>query len=73
LFNSYRDYERVVPACSSSVHHAFGRDDKTDTQQPRRLFSTPVLAWKALRNETEKRFAKELAKIDIEIQKLEAT
>lgn len=69
LFNAYHGHggDRVEPACSSSIYHAFGRDDKTDRQQPRRLYSTKVLALKALRHAVEKDVAKRLADIDTAI------
>ena len=55
---------RVEPACSSSVSHAFGRDDRTTSQGARWLFSTKVLALKAMRHEVEMEAAKKLHAID---------
>ena len=60
-------YSRVEKACSSSLHHAIGRQDKTTSQQARSLYSTKLLALKALRYEKELRFAGELADLDIQI------
>ena len=60
-------YDRVDIACSSCVFHAYGRNDKTTTQQPVALFSTKLLALKALRYEMERRFAEQLANIDRQI------
>jgi hypothetical protein len=69
LYNAYHNSWRVEPACSSCVSHAFGRDDKTDSQQPCSLYSTRLLALKALRNDAEQQCAKWLAEIDTEIEK----
>lgn len=65
LFNAYG--ERVDRACTSSVSHAFGRDDKTTTQKPKALYSTRLLALRALRNAVESEAAEKLSKIDNEI------
>ena len=62
-------YDRVEPACSSSVFHALGRTDKTTSQQPKKLYSTKLLALKALRHEMELRCAEELARVDTKIAK----
>lgn len=55
---------RVVPACSSSVSHAFGRDDQTSSQGPRSLYSTRLLAFQAMRYEVAVESAKRLHEID---------
>lgn len=60
-------HSRVEIACSSSVHHATGRTDKTTSQNPRNLYSTKLLALRALRHEMELRFAQELANVDKQI------
>jgi len=60
---------RVEPACSSSVHHAVGRTDKTTTQQPRRLFSSRLTALRQLRYEAEQEAASRLRSIDRMIEK----
>jgi hypothetical protein len=57
-------YDRVEVACSSAGFHAVGRTDKTTSQQPRSLYSTRILALKALRHEVELRCANELARVD---------
>ena len=62
------DNPRVEVACSSSIHHSAGRNDRTTTQGPRNLFSTRLLALKAMRNIVEIRFASMLAEIDRKIE-----
>ena len=62
---------RVVPACSSSISHALGSHTKTSTQNPRALWSTPLLALRAARHQYEVECAKALAKFDAEIAKHE--
>lgn len=57
-------YDRVEKACSSSTFHGLGTIDKTTSQGPKPLFSTRLLALKALRNDMEARFARELYKVD---------
>lgn len=59
---------RVDVACSGTMSHAFGQTDKTTSQNARTLFSTKKLALKALRHVMERRFAKELAEIDRQIE-----
>ena len=71
LYNAYERAWRVVPACSSSVGHSFGCDDRTDSQNPSALFSTRLLALQALRNDAEKQCARWLAEIDQAIEKAE--
>jgi hypothetical protein len=68
LYNAYYAEPRVVPACSSSTSHGWGRDDKTTTQQPRSLYSTRLLALRACRHDLEKQCAKLLAEIDRQIE-----
>jgi hypothetical protein len=70
LFNAHS--KRVDVACSSSTGHAWGQNDRTTTQQPRRLYSTKLLALKALRYELEQKFAAELAEVDKRIQEEES-
>jgi len=67
LMNSYA--LRVTPACSSSVGHSSTSNDRTTSQKGIRLYSTKMLALKAMRNELEYRLAKELRRIDIMIEK----
>jgi hypothetical protein len=68
LFNAYWPHPRVEPACSSSVHHNFGDDSVTRIQGARSLYSTRLLALKALRHELEQEAAKKLADIDAQIE-----
>ena len=69
LFNSHND--EAVPACTSSIYHAYGRDDKTTSQGNRSLYSTRLLALRALRAEVEQRNAERLAAIDKKIEEEE--
>lgn len=62
---------RVEVACSSSVHHAIGRTDRTTSQNAIRLYSTKLLALRGLRNQVEKRCAEELSRIDQQIEEEE--
>jgi hypothetical protein len=61
----------VLKACSSSIHHSLGNWDKTTSQNSRRLFSTKMLALKALRYETEQQCMTKLAAIDRAIEQEE--
>jgi hypothetical protein len=58
------DGQRVAPACSSSTGHNFGSDKGTSSQRPMRLYSTRLLALRALRNAAESRCARYLREID---------
>lgn len=60
--------QSVVPACSSSIGHDIGRDDRTTSQQPKALYSTKLLALRALRHEAEVIAAVTLANIDYQIE-----
>lgn len=73
LFNT--PSRRVVPAYSTRSYHSFGRNDRTDTQNPCALYSTRLLALKAMRHEAENKFAAELLSIDkmIEAEKADNT
>lgn len=62
------DYPRVEPACSSIALHGIGRNDRTDRQLPCLLYSTKLLALKALRYAVEKRCAAALRRIDLMIE-----
>ena len=62
MFNAYT--RRVEVACSSCVFHAVGRNDKTNTQRPMRLYSTKKKALLALHNVLTKHFNEELAALD---------
>lgn len=68
LYNDYLGNPRVEPACTSSISHCFGGQDKTDTQGPRKLYSTRLLALRGLRNALERRFAKILSEVDEQIE-----
>lgn len=71
LFNDYIggwDGPNVAPACSSSVGHCYGSDERTTTQQPRSLYSTKLLALRGLRHAVEQKVAAILAKIDEKIE-----
>lgn len=59
---------RVEPACSSSTSHGIHRTDKTTSQNPRSLYSTKVLALRALRWAVEEDCAKRLLAIDRQIE-----
>lgn len=62
------EYARVEESCSSSVFHAMGRQNRTDSQYPIRQFSSKLLALKHLRNQIENECARRLASIDAEIK-----
>lgn len=66
LFNEHSS--RVSRACSSAVHHNPWTDTETNTQGARALYSTELLALKAMRHAKEKRFAEELADLDERIE-----
>jgi hypothetical protein len=73
LYNAYFNgftQGRVEPSCSSSISHNFGSNTKTSSQGARHLYSTPVLAWQAMRYDVEKDCAKRLAYIDKQIEDL---
>lgn len=68
----YNVYSGIVTkACSSSIYHSFGNWDKTTSQGSRRLFSTKMLALRALRYETEQQCMTKLAAIDRMIEQEE--
>jgi len=60
---------RVTKACSSSIGHSTSGDEKTTSQKGIKLYSTKMLALKAMRNAIELKCAKELRNIDIMIEK----
>ena len=64
LYNSYSNC--VYEAWSNSVYHGRGKYSKgvSASQNPRRLYSTKILALRALRNALEKEAAAKLADID---------
>lgn len=69
----YGSGPRVEKACTSSVGHCFGDDTETTTQNPKALFSTRLLALRALRNNVENQVAEILAKIDEQIEEEKAS
>lgn len=58
------DHPRVVEACSSSVNHGTDSQIKTSSQGARELYSTKLIALKALRREVEKHCMERLRKVD---------
>ena len=65
--NSYS--QTVSMMCSSSIHHGHGWEG-TSSQNPRAMYSTELLAWKALRHELEIEYSQSLADIDAKIENL---
>ena len=76
-FNAYSC--AVIMACSSSISHAFGQTGdkqppkKTTSRGAKHLYSTEVLALKAMRQEMERKFASSLAAVDRRIAEAAAT
>lgn len=66
LPNPYSMY--VAKACSSGVSHSIGRDDKTESQGARALYSTRLLALQALRYAVTREAAEKLAAINRAIE-----
>lgn len=66
LFNSHSIC--IAPACSSSTGHNSWNNQATSSQGARDLYSTRLLALKAMRNEIEQESAKRLADIDAMIE-----
>jgi hypothetical protein len=69
IFNTYS--AAVMYALSSSVGHATSHEGfpkKTSSQRGMSLFSTRLLALRAMRHEVEKECAEKLAGIDMQIQ-----
>lgn len=70
LFNAHRNTDAVYEAWSSTVYHGSGKPPAEGqrlyaaSQEPVHLFSTKLLALKALRNEIERMTAEKLADID---------
>lgn len=65
-FNSYN--MSVGKACSTSNSHSVWGDEKTTSQGGIDIFSTRILALKAMRHEVEMECAYNLRKIDIMIE-----
>jgi hypothetical protein len=59
----------VMAACSSHNAHAFGTTSLPKIKGGMELYSTRLLALKAMRHAAEKQFARELAAIDRSIEK----
>lgn len=66
VLNTYNACVNV--ACSSSVSHSIGKTDRVTSQNSRSLYSTKLLALRALRHAVEKECAEKLASIDLQIQ-----
>jgi hypothetical protein len=67
LYNTYT--LRITEACTSSIYHNDNGHDRTTSQGSCSLYSTKLLALKAMRNEAEKQYAKKLREIDKMIEK----
>lgn len=67
----FNDYSEgfVKKACTSASYHSFGCWDKTDSQRPRMIYSSRLLALRAMRHSMEKKYAAILANVDAEIEK----
>lgn len=58
------DMSRIELACSTSVSHGTGSQDKTSSQGARHLYSTRMLALKRMRWEVEQDCMKRLRRVD---------
>lgn len=58
------DHGRVELACSSSMYHGIGRQDETSSKGALHLYSTKLLALKALRRAVERDCAERLRRVD---------
>lgn len=68
---SYNEFSiKVFNSCSNSYSHGW-QHDKTDCQQGISQFSKKSLAAKAMRNELELKYAKELRRVDLMIEQFE--
>lgn len=65
------DYPRVDVACSDGLYHSSHRDDKVTSQGGRALYSTRLLALRALRRLVEKYCAERLRRVDRMIEEEE--
>lgn len=77
VFNEMGSPPYVAHALSSTIGHATSWLDpsppkKTTSQRPIPMYSTELLALKALRHALENRYAETLAKIDMQIAALQA-
>lgn len=72
-FNKFRAMKRspdaVEPACYTTTAHDFGSDKRTRAQRAIDIYSTRLLALKALREACEIECAEILAFIDTQIQR----
>jgi hypothetical protein len=59
---------RVPEACSSSTGHNIGRNDRTQSQGSRKLYSTRLLALRSARYQLEQMAAKSLRAVDVAIE-----
>lgn len=60
---------QVSKACSTSHGHSVWSDEKTSSQNGIDIFSTRLLALKAMRHEVEMKSARDLRRIDVMIEK----
>lgn len=67
FYNAYS--KEVSHGCSSSVNHSVYNIDKTRSQGPVEMYSTKLLALKAMRYAVELDCARNLRAIDIRIEK----
>lgn len=65
-FNSYS--KRVTKSCSSSMSHSIDGWDRTNSRGPLAQFSSKLRALRAMRNDLELMFARELRAVDLKIQ-----
>jgi hypothetical protein len=70
LYNAYLGGSgpRVEVACTDSIYHSFGRNDRTTTQRAHPLYSTRLRALRAMRHEIETKCARILADVDAQIE-----
>jgi hypothetical protein len=72
-YNAYGD-GKVYEAWSSAVHHGYGKyiekGRSSGSQNPLNLYSTELLALRALRCELERKAAEQLAAVDARIEQL---
>ncbi len=66
IFNSYS--LTVNRACTSNVNHSHGSDTATTSKGTMCLYSTKLLALKAMRSQAAREFAVKLATIDKKIE-----
>lgn len=59
---------RILPACSTARSHGIDQTGKTTSQRPLALYSTPTLAYRALRGVLSRRYALHLLQLDRRIE-----